>query len=87
MEVEPGTELKCPYCGTIMNHKKLRGDEFFECPICKAEFWPYDERVEKAIRKTMYSNRSTKKYGKGSKRRLYKAKKPGEKWTPWWSRK
>lgn len=79
------SEIKCSLCGATMTHKKLRGNEFWECPECKAEIWPYDERVEKAVRKAMYSI-APKKRGGGSKRRRFKSKKPGEKYVPWYSR-
>jgi hypothetical protein len=78
-------EVKCSLCGATMTHKKLRGNEFYECPECGAELWTYDEKPEKAIRKVMYAT-SPKKRGKGSRRRRFKPRKPGEKWVPWYRR-
>ena len=68
-----------------MKYKKLRGDEFWECPTCNAETWPYDERIEKAVHKAMYVV-TIKKRGRGSKRGRFKQKKLGEKWEPWYRR-
>lgn len=81
------SEIKCSLCGATMKHKKLRGNEFWECPECKAETWPYDERVEKAVHKAMYSIKGAKKKVSGSRRKKrHKIKKPGEKWIPWYRR-
>lgn len=79
------SEVKCSLCGEVMEHKKLRGNEWWECPVCKAELWPYDERVEKEIRKEMYVT-APKKKSRSSKRKRFKPKKPGEKWIPWYRR-
>ena len=80
-------EVKCSLCGATMEHKKLRGNEWWECPDCGAETWPYDERVEKTVRKIMHSNTiRSKKRGRGSRRKRHKSKKPGEKWMPWYRR-
>lgn len=80
-------EVKCSLCGEVMEHKKLRGNEWWECPVCRAELWPYDERVEEQIRKVMYAVKGAKKKGGGKRRKKrYKAKKPGEKWAPWYRR-
>lgn len=45
----PDDEVKCSLCSATMAHKKLRGNEFWERPVCRAEIWPYDEQVEKII--------------------------------------
>jgi hypothetical protein len=70
-----------------MVHRKLRGNEFWECPNCNAELWPYDERVEKEIQKTMRRPLAARKRsGGGRRKRRYKTRKPGEKWVPWYQR-
>ena len=79
-------EIKCSLCGAIMTPKKIHGHEFWECPDCGAETWPYEEHTEKAIRKAMYPIRSKKRSG-GRRKRRYRTKKPGEKWVPWWLRR
>ncbi len=78
------SEIKCSLCGATMKHKKLRGNEFWECPECKAELWPYDERIEKEIHKDMYAIAPRKKSRRSSKRKRFKQKKPGEKRMPWY---
>lgn len=79
-------EIKCSLCGATMIHNTLRGNEFWGCPVCRAETWPYDEQVEREIRQMMYSIIPPKRGG-GKRRRRFKPKKPGEKWVPWYRRK
>ncbi len=83
---EAEKKVKCPLCGETMEYKKLRGNEWWECPVCRTEVWPYDERVEKEIHKEMYVTAPKKKSRGSSKRKRFKPKKPGEKWVPWYRR-
>lgn len=78
--------IACPLCGETMAARKLRGDVFWECSGCSCEVWPYDERVEKAIRKAMQPVRATKK-SRGTRRKgRFRTKKPGERFVPWYQR-
>lgn len=81
MESRP--QVKCPFCGIEMEYRELRGNEFWECPDCKAEFWPYDEEIEKEIRKAMYTT-TTKKKNRGGRKKRFSTKKL--KWVPWYKR-
>ncbi len=81
----PEQEIRCPLCQTLMEYRRTHGHEFWECPACDAELWPYDERVEKEIRKTMYVTMPKKK-SRGSRRRRFRTRKPGEKVIPWYRR-
>jgi len=76
----------CPLCKEVMLSKKAHGDAFWECPGCRAEVWPADERLEKEVRKLMAVDAGRER-GSGSRRKSrFKSRKPGEKFTPWYQR-
>jgi len=78
-------EIVCPLCSETMTEKKAHQDTFWECLSCKAEVWPADERIEKEVRRLMTAPASKKKSA-GRRKSRFKAKKPGEKFTPWYQR-
>lgn len=81
--------INCPLCGEPMARQLLPGskDCFYECPACRAEVWPYDASVEAEARKLMAPSAPRKRRGSGGRRRSrFKARKPGEKYVPWYHR-
>ncbi len=75
--------INCPRCGVPMEEKKVHGLRFWECPDCRAEFWEYDERAEKEIRKEFSRRPPRKKRSGGRKSRRKRASKPAHR-APWW---
>ncbi|MGQ9532569.1 MAG: zf-TFIIB domain-containing protein [Desulfotomaculales bacterium] len=75
--------MLCPLCQEALVEKRTHGLHFWECPTCRAEVWPYDERQEKAIRKAMEAPRIRSKKRSGGRKRKYR-KKP--KYVPWYQR-
>lgn len=79
-------QVACPLCHEPMVHQQLRGNEFWECPVCKAELWPYDESFEKQVREAMQSAPVRRKRSSTGRRKRYKPRKAGMKHVPWYQR-